>query len=87
MYVFSYMQNHWGHGSFSMSVAVHNQALQYFLGVHKYVPVAAVSGDMGWEPCEVQWKVCTAARLQNRLLDMSDNRLTKKIFNWDKQQT
>lgn len=47
--------------------------------------MAAVSGDMGWKPCEVQWKVCIA-RLWNRLVNMNDNRLTKKVFNWDKQQ-
>lgn len=47
--------------------------------------MAAVSGDRGWEPCEVWWKVCTA-RLWNRLVNMNDDRLMKKVFNWDKQQ-
>ena len=83
--VLDYGAGVWGQGTFPKSVAVHNRAIRYFLGVHRYAPIAATSGDMGWEPCEVRWKVCTA-RLWNRLVNMNDNRLTKKVFNWDKQQ-
>ena len=75
----------WGHGKFPKSVTIHNRAIRYFLGVHKFAPMAAASGDTGWEPCEVRWKICIA-RLWNRLIDMNDNRLTKKVFNWDIQQ-
>ena len=82
--VLDYGAGVWGHGRYPKSIAVHNRALRYFLGVHKYAPMAAVSGDVGWEPCEVRWKICTV-RLWNRLISMNNDRLTKKIFNWDIQ--
>ena len=62
---------------------VQNSAIRYFLGVHKYAPTLAIVGDMGWESCEARWKICMA-QLWNRLLDMDANRLTRKIFLWDK---
>ena len=38
---------------------------------------------MGWETCEMRWHM-EMLRLWNRLVDMNENRLTKKIFRWDK---
>ena len=32
------------------------RAIRYFLGVHRFAPVLAIAGDMGWEPSEVRMK-------------------------------
>jgi hypothetical protein len=61
---------------------VHSRAVCYFLGVHKFAPVLAITGDMGWEPCEVRWKACMV-RLWNRLWDMTTTRIASKVFQWD----
>lgn len=31
-----------------ISDSIQNRAALYFLGVHKFAPVLAVQGDMGW---------------------------------------
>ena len=72
-----------GHRNISNCELVQNSAIRYFLGVHKYTPTLAIVGDMGWESCEARWKICMA-QLWNSLLDMVANRLTRKIFLWDK---
>ena len=43
----------WGHREFTCIEAVHNLMYQYFLGVNKYTPNAAVGGDMG---VKVPWQ-------------------------------
>ena len=43
--------------SFSCINAVKKRAMRFFLGIGKYTPTAAVSGDMGWTPAfDKQWK-------------------------------
>lgn len=37
----------WGFSHFIKSISVHNRAITYFLGVHKFSPVIAISEDMG----------------------------------------
>jgi hypothetical protein len=71
----------WGHSQFSSINAVHNRACRYFLGVGKYTPNAAVQGDTGLPPPEIdQW--ITITRQWCRLLNMNNNRLNKTIFIW-----
>ena len=38
----------WGFGKHQKCDVVINKAMRYFLGVHKYVPTAALHGDMAW---------------------------------------
>ena len=61
---------------------VHNRAMRYFLGLHKYAPVVAMQGDMGWFPLYIH-QYLSIARFWNRLLCMDDSRLTKAIFEAD----
>ena len=72
----------WGFKTFPAIDIVQHRAIRYFLGVHKYTPNLAITGDMGWESGESRRNICMM-RLWNRLLEMDDNRLTKKIFYWD----
>ena len=51
------------------------------VGVGKYTPNNAVSGDMGWETIfHKQWKV--VIHLWSRLNNMSSDRLNRKVFVW-----
>ena len=54
--VISYGAAIWGYKSFSCINAVQNRAMRFFLGVGKYTPTAAISGDLGWQPAFIkQW--------------------------------
>ncbi len=41
-----------GYKNFTQIDAVQNKAIRIFWGVHKFVPIAAINGDMGWCCCE-----------------------------------
>ncbi len=51
-------------------------------GVHKFVPIDAINGDMRWTSSYVKLKI-NIIRFWNRLMCMNNNRLPKIIFNWD----
>ncbi|XP_060589316.1 uncharacterized protein LOC132744577 [Ruditapes philippinarum] len=79
--VIAYGASLWGHKSYSCINAVHNRAMRVFLGVGKYTPNAAVSGDMGWVPPLVrQWK--SVAIFWVRLSQTNTCRLNKRIELW-----
>ena len=69
-----------GDRSFSCVEAVQNRAIELFLGVGRYTPTAAVSGDVGWIPCIVsQWEhICI---LWSRYSGITNGRINKSIFN------
>ncbi len=51
-------------------------------GVHQKAPILAIEGDMGWIRTKVrQW--VAMLRVWNKLIQMPDNCLTKKVFTWD----
>lgn len=83
--VLNYAAGVWGAMQSPASDAVENRAIRCFLGVHKFVPVLAAQGDMGWVPGSVQRK-CEMVRLWNRLINLSENRVTKKVFLWSKNK-
>ena len=80
--VIDYVAGVWGFKHYAKSESVHNRAMRYFLGVHKFTPTLAIMGDMGWEPNEVRWSV-HMVRLWNRILGLNPNRIVRKIFEWD----
>jgi hypothetical protein len=51
--------------------------------VHNKTPLLAIFGDMGWIDSKDR-RHLDMLRLWNRLVKMDNNRLTKKIFLWDK---
>ena len=70
----------WGnYGTFPEIDHVQNRALRYYLGVHRFTPLAAIRGDMAFESPEVGRNL-VAARLWNKLLKLDDNRITKQVF-------
>ena len=58
------------------------RACRYYLGVHRFAPIPGILGDMGWVPNSVRRQVI-ACRLWNRMVEMNDDRLTKRIFLYD----
>ena len=54
----------------------------FILGVHKFCPLPAMSGDVGWLGCKER-RFISMIRYWNRLIRMSNNRLTKTIFLYD----
>lgn len=80
--VLEYGSGVWGHITGTCIDNVQNRAMRYYLGVHKFSPNLALSGDMGWLTPKLSRYICRV-RLWNRLVAMEENRLTKKIFEWD----
>ena len=80
--IVDYSSGVWGFEDFQTTAALQNKAQRIFLGVHKFAPILALEGDMGWlEPRYRRW--LEIIRLWNRLISLPENRLTKKIFNND----
>ena len=80
--ILNYGSEVWGFGKFTVCDNVQNKAMRFFLGVHKYTPTAAVQGDMGWIALKYKRYICIL-RHWNRLVNMDSDRLTKKIFQHD----
>jgi len=45
--VMDYCSGIWGIRKFQIAENVHNRAMRFFLGVHRFTPIAAMTGDMG----------------------------------------
>ena len=74
-----YASSIWGVKSFKFQETTQNRAIRVFLGVSKYTSNTAVQGDMGW-PSTTNKIRTSVFRFWNRLVNMSNSRLTKKIF-------
>ena len=72
----------WGSKVFAKMEAVQNRAMRFFIGVHRFAPIPALSGDMGWDSCSVRWQIA-GLRLWNALVRMDDARLCKRVFLYD----
>ena len=52
------------------------------MGVHRFAPKLAINSDVGWLPAkERRWS--NMLRFWNRLINMDNSRLCKKVFLWD----
>ena len=80
--ILDYMSGVWGYKCFQLNERVQNRAIRFFLGLHKYAPIPAFNGDMGWDSCKIRWKA-NMVNLWNRLLDLPPNRVASQIFYWD----
>ena len=80
--VLEYASGVWGYVKGEEIQHIQNRAMRYFLGVHRFCPIAGMQGDMGCITPRLS-RFLPIARLWNRLLLMNDNRITKQIFNWD----
>ncbi|MCG7891260.1 MAG: reverse transcriptase family protein, partial [Candidatus Thiodiazotropha endolucinida] len=77
----SYGSTIWGYRSYSCINAVQYRAMRFFLGVGRYTPNIAVSGEMGWVSPEIrQWKSISLHLA--RTSKMFDSRVNKRIALW-----
>ncbi len=72
----------WGSKTFDNLDQVQYRAIRFFTGVHRLCPVSGLIGDMGWTSNRERWKV-EALRLWNRLIALNDDRLVKRVLEWD----
>ena len=77
--ILDYSASIWGFSRYNCLEAIQNRAVHVYLGVHKFAPLLALEGDMGWMSCEHRQQL-SILRLWNRILKLPDDRLTKKIF-------
>jgi hypothetical protein len=82
--VMDYGSEIWGLNEYPKIDTVQNRAIRVFLGVHGFAANAAITGDMGWTSSRVRRRGAMV-RYWKRLVDMSDDRLTKQVFLWDYQ--
>ena len=80
--VLDYSSGVWGFSKYNCLEAIQNRAIRIYLGVHKFAPILALQGDMGWMSTENR-QYLSMLRFWNRLLKLPDNRLTKRIFIYD----
>ena len=74
----------WGYKHFSHCNNVQNRAMRYYLGVHRFAPIASLQGDFGWlRPRLRRYKIML--NYWNRLIKMNDSRLTKYMYEYDYQ--
>ena len=80
--VMVYAAGVWGFKNYDKLDNLQRKAMRYFLGVHRFASNHVIEGDMGWPPTSVSRHV-EMLRLWNRLVTLRENRLTKKIFDYD----
>jgi len=83
--ILEYGSEIWGGKEFKTCNQIQLRAIRYFLGVHRFAPIAGLEGDMGWKSPVIRTKL-NMVKFWNRLLTLPDTRLTKQIFLWDYQQ-
>ena len=79
--VIRYGASIWGQKEYSCINAVHNRMCRFYLGVGKFTPNAAVQGDIG---LRVPWQhqMIEMCRQWCRFINMSNERVNKKVFIW-----
>ena len=80
--VLHYSSGIWGAQASVAIDQVQQRARRYFMGVHRYAPIAALHGEMGWYPLYIQ-RYVSIFRYWNRLVGMQNDRLTRIAFNTD----
>ena len=72
----------WGTKSFAKTEQIQYKAARYFLGVHRFAPIEALLGDMGWTTARTRHKILML-KLWNRFCYLPADRITKYVFEWD----
>ncbi len=80
--VMDYCSGVWGFKIDNSCDKIQQRALRYYLGVHSKSPLSAIEGETGWLNTESRRHV-EMFRLWNRILSMNEDRLTRKMFEYD----
>ena len=82
--VMDYSSAIWGYKQYDKCDTVHNRAMRAFLGVHRFASVPGITGDMVWQTPKHRRHI-EILRFWLRVVSMDDNRLTKRVYLWDKK--
>ena len=80
--VLDYCSGVWSFKYNEKSDMIQNRAIRYFMGVHRFAPILAITGDMGWIVSSDRHCV-NILRFWNRLVNMQESRITRKVFEYD----
>ncbi len=80
--IIDYASGVWGYDNSEAGDKIQFRAITYYLGVHPTTPLLALEGDMGWNSCQIR-QLINMIRLWNRMINMDENRLTKRVCKWD----
>ena len=54
--ILDYGSEIWGYRKFKDIDCIQNKAIRVYLGIHKFAPLAAINGDMGWSNSNIRQK-------------------------------
>ncbi len=83
--ILEYASDVWGYKDYIKCEWVQQRAAHYYLGVHSKTPILALNGDMGWSSTNLLRHI-KMTKYWNRLINMNDDRLIKRLFLYDKSQ-
>jgi hypothetical protein len=75
----------WGFKKCKEIDMIQNKAARIYLGVHRFAPLPALYGDLGWTSCENRRKL-EMFRYWNRLVQMENTRLPRVVFDWMRER-
>ena len=68
-----------GYGNFTKTANILNRQISYFLGVYNKAPLVGFQGEENWITPRYRSHLCKI-RFLNRLIQMDNTRLTKKVL-------
>lgn len=71
----------WAVRNFPLLNQIQHNALRFFFGLGKTAPIAALIGDSGWVPLQMQLQY-TVLKFWLRACSLPPNRLVRKVFIW-----
>jgi hypothetical protein len=80
--ILDYGSEIWGYKASKKIDYVQNRAIRYFLGIPKSAPNIGIQCELGWTLSKIR-RYIKMLSLWNKLVNMTDDRLTKIIFNYD----
>jgi hypothetical protein len=80
--ILDYCAGVWGFENFKCVDDVQLKAARYFLGVHKFCPLPAIEGDIGWVKSVTRRKL-EVLKLYNKIVTLDDHRLPRRVLNHD----
>ena len=81
-----YCSGVWAFKQFDKIEMIQNRAIRYFMCVHRFTPILAITGDMCWVT-STHRRLVKLLRLWNRRVCMDNTRLIRIVFEYDYNQT
>ena len=75
-----------GYSEYTSLERIHSRAIRAFLGVPKSTPIAGMRAELGWIEPRSRTQM-SLIRFYHRLINLPDERITKRVFMWDLRMT